>query len=243
MTDPIFEKITDGIFRLDIPFDHLFTSVFLLEAEHPFLIDAATTRADVETYILPALRKTSAPSLDGKLLLTHRHGDHSGGAPFLLKELPSWHLGVLSPERSLDYVTAIPLGGHTEDSMGYFDTRTRTLMSGDGLQFFGVGKYGCSIVDAALYEKTLARVASLAPDAILSSHDFIGGSACAIGCEQVNALISSANKSWEQIKAFILSYPTDTDPFAVVRAWKETNPSLPPLPSITVKSVRSHYCQ
>lgn len=234
-----FVKIADGLFRLDVPFDHLYTSVFLLDGEHPTVIDAATTREDVQTRILPALREMGVTDSVGTLLLTHRHGDHSGGAPFLLEALPAWKLGVLSPNQSLDRVTAIPLGGHTEDSMGYFDTHTGTLMAGDGLQFFGVGKYGCSIVDASLYEATLDRVAALAPNAILPSHDFIGGAACAVGHAEVTALTAAARDAWEQIKSFILAYPLDTDPFAVVRAWKDTYPARPPLPSITVKSVRS----
>lgn len=233
-----FFKVADGLFRLDIPFDHLYTSVFLLEGEQPIIVDAATTKEDVQTRILPALEERNVTSQRGTLLLTHRHGDHSGGAPFLLEGLPAWKLGVLSPNQSRGYVRAIPMGGHTEDSMGYLDTRTGTLLAGDGLQFFGVGKYGCSIADADLYEATLARVAELAPNAILPAHDFIGGAASAIGQAEVAALLRAARDAWEQIKEFILTYPTDTDPFIVVRAWKEASPTLPPLPSTTVKAVR-----
>ena len=104
-----FTPVTDGLYRLDIPFDHLYTSVFLLEGKSPIVIDSATTRADVEERILPALRAMGVTELRGTLLLTHRHGDHSGGAPFLLEALPSWQLGTLLPERQLGTVTAIPL--------------------------------------------------------------------------------------------------------------------------------------
>ncbi len=232
-----FSHVADGLFRLDIPFDHLYTSVFLLTGDEALIVDAATTREDVYERILPALKDAGVTG--GTLLLTHRHGDHSGGAPFLCEALPNLKLGTLLPERSLAFLTAIPLGGHTEDSMGYFDTRTGTLLSGDGLQFYGVGKYGCSIVDAVLYEATLSRVEALKPHAILPSHDFVGGSASAVGEDAVAALLSSAKSIWEKIKAFILSHPTDSDPFEVVRAWKEAHPDLPPLPSITVKSVRA----
>ena len=241
--NPSFTKITDGLWRLDIPFDHLYTSVFLLDGERPILIDAATTRDDVQTRILPALREAGVAESEGTLLLTHRHGDHSGGTPFLLEALPAWRLAVLSPQKSLGRVTAISVGGHTVDSIGYYDEATGTLLPGDGLQFFGVGKYGCSIEDAALYDATLARIKALAPNAILPSHDFIGGACRAIGPEAVTSLLDAATAVWEEIKAFILSYPTDSDPFDVVRAWKQAYPNRPPLPSITVKSVRSHYCQ
>ena len=134
-------------------------------------------------------------------------------------------------------ITAISLGGHTEDSMGYYDTRTNTLLCGDALQFYGVGKYGCSIADAALYEQTLDRLDALGAHAVIPSHDFVGGSAAAIGEEAVSRLLSSARSIWEEIKAFILSHEKRADPFDVVRAWKEAHPTLPPLPSTTVKSV------
>lgn len=231
-----FTKVTDEIYRLDIPFDHLYTSVFLILGETPLLVDSATTYADVHERILPALR---AMGIDcGRLLITHRHGDHNGGTAFLLPALPSLsplHLG--DGERFGD-VTAIRLGGHTEDSMGYYDTRTGTLLCGDALQFYGVGKYGCSIVDAVLYEETLDRLDALGAHAILPSHNFVGGAPTAIGENEVKKLLASARKKWEEIKAFILSHPTTTDPFDVVRAWKDAHPTLPPLPSITVKSVR-----
>lgn len=232
-----FTPVADGLYRLDIPFDHLYTSVFLLAGETNIIVDAATTKADVCEQILPALR--SLGITPDALLLTHRHGDHSGGAPFLTEGIPSLRLRTLLGGASLDRLTAIPMGGHTEDSLGYYDTETGTLLAGDGLQFYGVGKYGCSIVDATLYEETLARVEELGARAILPSHDFVGGGASAVGEDAVAAMLRAARDAWEEIKAFIRAYPADSDPFLVVRAWKEAHPDLPPLPSITVKSVRA----
>ncbi|MBE6588790.1 MAG: MBL fold metallo-hydrolase [Ruminococcaceae bacterium] len=233
--DSVFEKATDGIYRLDIPFDHLYTSVFLITGDTPVIVDSATTREDVSLRILPAL--SLAGFEKGSLLVTHRHGDHNGGTPFLLSALPALSAVTLRDGETLGTVRAIRLGGHTEDSMGYFDTRTGTLLCGDALQFYGVGKYGCSIVNAAMYEETLDRIKTLAPEAILPSHDFVGGSAAAIGKNSAAALFASAREKWEEIKAFILSFPQSSAPFDVVRAWKTAHPTLPPLPSITVKSV------
>ena len=232
-----FTPVADGLYRLDIPFDHLYTSVFLLTGEENIIIDAATTRSDVYGLILPALAEMGIEK--ASLLLTHRHGDHSGGAPFLSQALEGITLLPVRAGQTVGRVTAIPVGGHTEDSLGYYDAQTGTLLCGDGLQFFGVGKYGCSIVDASLYEATLSRVRALGAHAILPSHDFIGGSASAVGEESVTALLDAAQSIWEEIKAFILSHPADSDPFEVVRAWKDAYPSRPPLPSITVKAVRA----
>lgn len=233
-----FEKVNEFLYRLDIPFDHLYTAVFLVLDEEPILIDSATTQADVRDKILPAL---AAMGIDGgKHLVTHRHGDHSGGTPFLLAARPLFKQITLKAGASLGNLEAIPLGGHTEDSMGYLDRRTGTLLCGDAFQFYGVGKYGCGIADAAMYESTLTRACELPICSIIPSHDFIGGGLAATGKEEVDAFLTSAREKWEEIKAFVLSFPTDDDPFSVVAAWKEQYPTLPPLPSMTVRSIRKN---
>jgi len=50
------------------------------------------------------------------------------------------------------------LAGHTEDSIGVFDERTHTLITGDGLQGAGVDRYHCSVKDKSAYLETLERI-------------------------------------------------------------------------------------
>lgn len=233
-----FKKVNEFLYRLDIPFDHLYTTVFLVLGETPVIIDSATTYDDVQERILPALFSMGID--EGKLLVTHRHGDHNGGTPYLLAALPRLRPLHLANGESFASLKAYALPGHTEDSMGYLDTRTSTLLCGDAFQFYGVGKYGCGICDAAAYEKTLLRAKELSPAAILPSHDFVGGSAFAEGKEEVDAFLSSAHEKWEEICTFVRTFPCGGDPFAVVRAWKAAFPMLPPLPSMTVKAIWAH---
>ena len=53
-----FENIIGGIYRLKIPFESIYTSVFLIKTEQGnALVDCATYASDVDKYILPALNQ------------------------------------------------------------------------------------------------------------------------------------------------------------------------------------------
>lgn len=156
-----FSKEADGIYRLRVPFESIYTCVFLIEAQgKKILVDCAMTEDDVEDVILPALEKMGyAPTDVDTLVLTHRHGDHAGGLDALLRHAPQ--LAVVTDIRSLAKgVSTYPMPGHTKDSIGVLDGRTGTLISGDGLQGAGVDKYPCYTQDPGMYLETLDRIRS-----------------------------------------------------------------------------------
>ena len=157
--EKIFYKETDKIFRLRVPFENLYTSVFLIDADNAkILVDTATYSDDVDCYILPALKKMGYTLSDiSALVLTHKHADHSGGLSRILSLAPG--LEVVRDIRELsDELCSYPIAGHTKDSIGVLDTRTGTLISGDGLQGAGIGKYRCSVADKVEYLKTIERI-------------------------------------------------------------------------------------
>ena len=154
-----FLKERESIYRLKVPFEDLYTSVFLVKTpQRLILVDCATTDDDVELCIIPALENMGYVPTDlDAVVLTHRHGDHAGGIDCILRHAPD--IEVITDARELaDGVYSYELQGHTRDLVGVLDTRTSTLISGDGIQGMGIGKYRCSLEDRAAYLRTLERV-------------------------------------------------------------------------------------
>lgn len=154
-----FCREIDGIYRLKIPLESIYTSVFLLETDaSPLLVDCGKNDEDVDALILPALMAAGYQLRDVKaLIITHAHGDHAGGLGRILALAPD--IRVIKEVGSVCRgISTYPLAGHTEDSIGVFDKRTNTLLSGDGLQGAGVGRYPCYTKNPELYLKTLERI-------------------------------------------------------------------------------------
>lgn len=72
---PNFEKITEDIYLLKVPFSIVWTGVVLIRGDKNFLIDSGVESA--EKYIVPALDRLGMKLSDIDYLLnTHCHGDH-----------------------------------------------------------------------------------------------------------------------------------------------------------------------
>ena len=154
-----FEKVIGEIYRLKIPFETVYTSVFLVVSESgAVLVDCATTSADVDGYILPALADMGYKITDLKaVVITHNHGDHAGGLERIMFHAPN--IEVIREACALfDGLETYPLYGHAKEMIGLFDARTGTLISGDGLQGAGVDRYRAYAEDKAAYFATLERV-------------------------------------------------------------------------------------
>ena len=155
----LFERVIGRIYRLKIPFDTVYTSVFLVVSESgTLLVDCATTDADVDGYILPALTDMGYKITDVKaIVITHNHGDHAGGLSRILHHAPN--IEVIREACTLfDGLEAYPLYGHAKEMIGLFDAHTGTLISGDGLQGAGVDKYRAYAEDKAAYFETIERI-------------------------------------------------------------------------------------
>ena len=106
------------------------------------------------------------------LLLTHCHGDHSGGLGELKKHFKNAKI-IINVEDISPYIEIVSMKGHTDDCIGVLDLRTKTLIAGDGVQGFGVGKFIATVQCVEDYYKTLSAV--LTDERIhniLFSHDY-----------------------------------------------------------------------
>ena len=198
------EYIDLGLYRLRIPFEELYTTVyFVISGQGCAVIDSGTYPSDVEEYILPALSELGVCKDDVKLLLlTHDHGDHAGGIVTLSGYFPDAKIGACFTKRVdfspladgdvlLGRLQAVHLFGHTKNSVGYYDLETKTLLSGDCLQLGGVGKYTNGIGYADLYRASIEKLRSMDVLRIVAAHDYEPLGAIADGREDVKRYLDT----------------------------------------------------
>lgn len=197
-----------NIYKLEVPFDDIYTSVFVLKfGERYAIVDAATTDFDVDRYIVPALAELGLSARAPEaLLLTHRHGDHAGGAKRLSEIFPG--MPVYSsegcrdvPTRTLcdgdvlfDLIEVVMLPGHTDTSVGFLDRRTDTLLSGDCLQQRGVSRYTNGVKDREAYLRSIARLRTMRLSRILASHEYVPLGSTAEGEAAVRAYLDECER-------------------------------------------------
>ena len=219
-----------GIYRLVVPFLDIYTTIFLVETEEGWVVfDTATYPEDMDNYLVPALRELGVEK-PAWVVVSHNHRDHGGGlARFaeLFPETPiaagSTACGVRVPGREVRVLAdgetlvgplkAVMIPGHTADAVGILDTRTNTLLSGDGLQLYGIygsGAWGANIGLIPEHLKAGEKLQGLNLQTILASHNYHPCDWRADGKEAVADYIAQCAKALRDIRAYTLAHPDQT---------------------------------
>ena len=244
-----FELLTDGIYRLKIPFENIFTSVFaLVEDNQCVLLDSGCNERDVNQIIIPALEAVGfVPQM---IICSHLHSDHSGGMNALLSAFPKAKAGLFARNERFDCETVhlsdgdlllnrfrvLNLKGHTDDCIAVLDEKTSTLLSFDCLQLFGVGRYGTAFSDCGEYLKTLERVRDMRLEHIIASHEYVPCGSVANGQKEVNEYLDQCEKAVECVLNFAKKY-TNLNFDETARLYNTANSLLPPIGATLISSI------
>ncbi len=173
----MIEKMKEGIYRVCIPFENIYTSAFILvDGQNAIILDSGSSDRDAERYIIPGVTELKVTPM--YLISSHNHSDHCGGINALKKAYPNAKELSFEKHSIRDNQTffkrykALNLKGHSDDSLAIFDIKTNTLLSGDCLQMYGVDKYRMGVADKGEYLKTIDRVSALRPVCIIASHEY-----------------------------------------------------------------------
>lgn len=230
-------RIDENIVRLTIPYKDIFTTVYVVKSpQGVILFDTADNDRDVDEDVVPLLEQLGVGAEELKyIFISHNHRDHAGGLERVLHHFPhacvltrsdglrEKHPGAIfcAPEdgdellNGLFRVVTIP--GHTADSMALLDTRTKTLITGDCLQLYGIfgsTDWACAIYLPTEHLQAVEKVRGLDVECILTAHDYHPFGFCYRGREAVQQALDACIEPLDEIKSTIVNNP-DMDDAAV----------------------------
>ena len=193
-------KFNDDIYKLDMP---PITSVFFVKnQDNWYIVDACKNTGDIEKYLQPAADKLNINLGNVKgILITHNHWDHVDGLPQLaplcenatiyaktgsFNGVDSSKIKIVSGGTTIDNLfNVVDIAGHAPDAIGFIDTRTNTLFSGDAIQLYGVSTAGILIYGGVdKYLESLENLKEEDIENILASHPYVPNGAFAVGKDQ-----------------------------------------------------------
>ncbi len=232
----IAELLKEGIYRVCIPFENIYTSSFILtEKNDAIILDSGSNDEDAEKYIIPALKELG---FNVKYIVSsHTHGDHNGGIDALRKAYPNaQHLyfaddSAKNNEMLFSRYRILNLKGHSDDSLAVLDTKSNTLLSCDCLQLRGVGRYGTSVSDFNEYYKSIEYVRNLNVKSIIASHNYVPMGAVAEN-GGVLKYLDACKDIADEILKFVYEH-RDTNNIEMEKIFNNKCVKLPPVGSHT----------
>ncbi len=240
-------RINEQIIKIIVPYKDIFTTVLIIKTEEGVvLFDTATYEEDVNNAILPALEQEGIAKEDIKyIFISHNHGDHAGGLPWLMEAIP--HATIISNSPSLaekyaNYTVQtiadgeilagclqhISIPGHTPDAGGLLDLRTKTLMTGDALQVYGIygsGNWGANVRWSSQHYPALERLKQVDAEVLVMAHDYHPCGQIVNGKDAILRCIDDCAEALNKIKDALLANPNADD--ETLAAQYNANSGLP----------------
>ena len=245
-------KFNDNIYKLEIPFSGIYTSAFFIKLDDGSycIIDTGSNSGDVANYVVPAAKTLGVNLYKVKgIMLTHTHGDHTGGLSALVTECPNatvygvngsnanvganTYRQVSDGTQLMNVLKAVTIKGHDTDACGYLDTRTNTLIAGDSLQLHGIASWGCQVRDVKAYLESMKKLQGMAIDNIFVAHAYVPTGAYAIGAAAVQKYIQDSIDCLNTLIEFTVDLykagVTDSNEIQkqYIAVMKETEPNFP----------------
>lgn len=253
------QKITEDIYRTTLPYKDIFTTVYALKTpEGAILFDAGSYDEDAALYIKPFLEELGITEQQLKyVFISHNHTDHAGGLNGFLPLYPN--VTVLTRSRKLQeqypeyksertedgqlilgtyQVVTIP--GHTKDCAGLLDVRTKTLISGDCLQSYGIrgsGTWAANIIYPAEHVEAVEKVRKLDIERIVTAHDYDPHGYRADGREAVVKNLDACITPLRNMQKLILEFP-ELDDVALQEKYNY-DPELPKVKHQVIGAMRT----
>jgi len=251
-------EVKPNIYCIRIPFEDIFTSVYLVKTEKGAVVfDTATYDSDITDYVLPTL---DALGITREVLkyvfISHGHRDHAGGLKKLLEYFPETFLvtkcaslkesypdhNVWLPENGdvfLDVLKVVGIPGHTIDSSALLDMRTDTMICGDSLQLYGIfgsGKWGANIRFPNAHRVAVSALRQMKIQTVFTAHNYYPYGNVYEGKKEISAALDACLEPLAKIEQMIRNNP-EMDDEQICECYNKPN-NLPTLGCGVVTAVR-----
>ncbi len=227
------EKINENIFRTVTPYKDIWTTLYIIKTEKgDMLFDAASFDSDAEEYTVPFLEECGVtPESLKYIFISHDHSDHAGGLSALLEKYPNAvvlsrstelrnrfaEYDVIPPQENevfLDVLEVVTIVGHTSDCAAIYDLRTKTFITGDCLQVWGIvgsQNWAANIRFPVCYFADIEKVRKMDIDLLLTAHDYYPIGYKAKGKEEIDRYLDGCREPLLKLKELILANPETDD--------------------------------